>query len=621
MRKLFASSKRHDCFTSPKDKLAYQPITDPNGIRLVHILPGSRLSAVKCELQQVALGPETPEYVALSYCWGDAKQKTWVNCDGQGLTLTQDFLNALRNFRHKENIMTFWIDQICINQENLDERSSQVQHMKEIYTNATQVYIWLGEEADRSEVALKLILRILKSAAPPKESAEVPARELGFPLFNAKEWRALSALLFRPWFGRMWIIQEAIPNPNALMFCGQHSVSLGDFFMCIERLVENDMWSYVQNYEKFAMTRLVSSRTGYLMKIKKQYLQKKSLALLDILRYSRPFESTDPRDKIYALLGLCSESLIIQPDYSKDVIEVYRELAVSFLFPSSIKRPALRLYEYSFTELLQEAERQTNVFALPSWVPDWKGRDNFALSSKTLNMGYRAAGNSKAEVTLTKNANEIAISGKLCDSVRLMSSSAHNPIAQHAAQPMKNNATMEQAGFVQRVPLAFWIYETSAMAANCGRYPDPGSLDIAYRQTLIGNAASDSNNDYAKYYWDFRQFLTKLCPNGVVNGAPFPVLKLILGQHYENFHWFENALVNVADDRRFFTTVSGYMGLGPPGMRTGDKICIFLGVEVPWVVRRDGEKYTLVGECYVHGIMDGEVIRAEYLKTRHIIIK
>ena len=73
--------------------------------------------------------------------------------------------------------------------------------------------------------------------------------------------------------------------------------------------------------------------------------------------------------------------------------------------------------------------------------------------------------------------------------------------------------------------------------------------------------------------------------------------------------------------RRFFTTMGGHMGIGPPHMRPGDMICVFLGGSVPRVVRQEDHEHTLVGECYMHGIMDGELMQTTHLPVQDIIVK
>lgn len=123
------------------------------------------------------------------------------------------------------------------------------------------------------------------------------------------------------------------------------------------------------------------------------------------------------------------------------------------------------------------------------------------------------------------------------------------------------------------------------------------------------------------YYNQFRHFLTIICPGGVINTAGFSRLSPMLLPLQIGFLAFWETMINVAEGRRFFATLGGYMGLGPPGMRPGDLTCVFLGGPVPWVIRQEGKEYVLIGECYVHGCMNGEVIITEHLPVQDIVLK
>ena len=131
------------------------------------------------------------------------------------------------------------------------------------------------------------------------------------------------------------------------------------------------------------------------------------------------------------------------------------------------------------------------------------------------------------------------------------------------------------------------INESSFIAAGCPRY-----RDAAFGPTLIGNRVVkhgtdpligqeiEENIDYPLRYWHFRQFLYKVCPNGVVNGAGNPQLQYILGQYMKSHAMFEKDYVAISQGRRFFTSLDGYIGISPPNMRPDDSICVFLGGNV-----------------------------------------
>ncbi|MCJ1460505.1 hypothetical protein MMC28_010887 [Mycoblastus sanguinarius] len=238
----------------------------------------------------------------------------------------------------------------------------------------------------------------------------------------------------------------------------------------------------------------------------------------------------------------------------------------------------------------------------------------------------------------TADPNKICISGKICDTIYLTSSIAPvttiDGIDPKITKQRRSRDRDQEMRIYSLVRLSHWISESSSITANCVRYPDDGSRETAYWRTLVGNAGQligDSHDDreeirisddYALHFWHFRQFLTKLCPGGVVNGAPLhQLLNYILAPHAHGFANFEEVYFHVAPCRRFFTTIGGYMGLGHPRMQPGDKVCVFMGGAVPWVIRQEGEEYVLIGECYVHGLMDGEAMRTERLPVQDLVIK
>lgn len=612
---------------SPDEKFLYQPLTRPDEIRLVKILPGSRTSPIRCELHSAILGPYAPKYVALSYCWGNATHKTWVSCNGQRLGLTKDLLNALRRLRRKDENEMLWIDQICINQEDLEERSSQVQLMRMIYKSAANVIIWLGDEADESSTAIKLIPRV-SNDVPTSGRNPDGVRRGEIRSGTQREWRALKALLSRPWFGRMWILQELGVASSATIVCGNKSISWQEVSDLIDHMHNTGLWLILFGSSGYRWSVTAQGRLKSLLLIRNEISNHGTISSVSALWASRNFDATDPRDKIYALIGLCDrDGHFAQPDYSKDVRDVYRETALSFLFPQDAKLSAgssLRSQEHPVMGFICEAERTENKYKLPSWVPDWRARPYESLWEMIPKNGYKAAGTSKTRIASTDDPNQISLAAKIGDVVHLVSSIA--PGAEDNPDPSQRD------DLSNRVPQSFWINESSSLAASCQRYQDAASRDRAFGSTLIGNKAVENvtyyhtqqveeKMDYALFYWHFRQFLFKLCPNGVVNGAGNPQLRQILSQHMEGYKSFEGAYRQMTEGRRFFTTLGGYMGIGPPGMRPDDSICVFLGGNVPWVVRREGHEYTLVGECYVHGIMDGEFMETVHLPVQDIIVR
>ncbi|KAF2264100.1 hypothetical protein CC78DRAFT_464340, partial [Lojkania enalia] len=132
----------------------YAPLLESQ-IRLLTILPGSLYQDLECRLSHVdhdqtsSKGQKNanPSYKALSYVWGDPKAVSWIILDDVLVGVTKDLHHALRHLRHASEPRQFWVDALCINQNDVLEKTEQIKKMKQIYSQADQVIMWLGEAA------------------------------------------------------------------------------------------------------------------------------------------------------------------------------------------------------------------------------------------------------------------------------------------------------------------------------------------------------------------------------------------------------------------------------------------------------------------------------------------
>lgn len=115
-------------------------------IRVLHLECGSGPALLQCILHRVSLrSVPAPTYEALSYTWGDENDRREIAVNGYIVDVTFNLYSALCRLRHEKNTRVLWIDALCINQTDLDERSQQVQLMKNLYTMCDQTVIWIGE--------------------------------------------------------------------------------------------------------------------------------------------------------------------------------------------------------------------------------------------------------------------------------------------------------------------------------------------------------------------------------------------------------------------------------------------------------------------------------------------
>ncbi|KAH7033577.1 heterokaryon incompatibility protein-domain-containing protein [Microdochium trichocladiopsis] len=138
----------------------YQPLNRDNGdIRLLHLLPAKDdTSPIRCRLKHAPLeNQNTTVYEALSYTWGSSERTASIHVEDREFRVTHNLAQALKALRQPESTRTLWIDAICINQEDNEERAAEVLRMLRIYQNATGVVVWLGPGSDSSKIAVQHI--------------------------------------------------------------------------------------------------------------------------------------------------------------------------------------------------------------------------------------------------------------------------------------------------------------------------------------------------------------------------------------------------------------------------------------------------------------------------------
>ena len=145
----------------------YQPITNPNSIRILKLAPSDGTTTLRCTLEEVSLD-STPQYKALSYTWGTQASSKHMYYDGKILLVTENCEEILLHLRSATETVVLWIDAICINQRSEAERTQQIQLMGDIYKKAYQVLIWLGKQTKECELAFEYLCGVAERGYNPK---------------------------------------------------------------------------------------------------------------------------------------------------------------------------------------------------------------------------------------------------------------------------------------------------------------------------------------------------------------------------------------------------------------------------------------------------------------------
>ncbi|KAF5964064.1 heterokaryon incompatibility protein [Fusarium bulbicola] len=310
------------------DRFQYEPFDlETAGFRLVRLEKGVQ-SQLRCHLWQAYLNDnDIIPYEALSYSWGSQNTPREIMVDGKILSITESLYEALWYLRRPDEDRMLWVDALSIDQNNIKERGHQVNRMGEIYEKADRVIIWLGYVGGNA-VKLKSGIDMLEKKLPSHALSQWSREDIrwkqtwkevetGLGVFCQEELMdGLRAFMEKPWFSRVWVLQEVANAKRATVKC-----NLGEMSTKIFALLP-----YLTDVE-------VSQQCQYVLDIMPGEMRQsswwnKSRNLCHLLWKFRGCQATDPRDRVYALLGMATDiqESGIRADYAKEEQVVLQEL-------------------------------------------------------------------------------------------------------------------------------------------------------------------------------------------------------------------------------------------------------------------------------------------------------
>lgn len=287
-------------------------------IRLFELYPSTSASKIRGSFHYVELSAH--EYIALSYTWGDDTPCREIEVNGKKISVLENlwWFLSLQSISISDPKF-FWIDGICINQSDVEERNHQVGFMTQIYTNASAVYIWLGCESDNSDLAMEYMIR--------QASKKLEKKGMGFrPLWSKQEGRALAELCERPYWRRMWIIQEVISAKKIVALCGTKSFHWECFLKLYQKLkvLESTHWLA---HHAFALAVFQSSASVIIwQRAYWRHPDTPKPSLKTLISIFSGWQCKDLRDKVYALVGMASPETAVIPDYSRSTLQICQDI-------------------------------------------------------------------------------------------------------------------------------------------------------------------------------------------------------------------------------------------------------------------------------------------------------
>ncbi|KAF7557461.1 hypothetical protein G7Z17_g674 [Cylindrodendrum hubeiense] len=351
---------------------SYKPLDlATDAIRLVYLFKGFVTDPIRCELFETWLHEvEGVPYEALSYAWGGTWRPEEITLNGCTAKVTENLHTALQHLRSEHRDRVLWVDAICIDQDNEKERGHQVGQMKNIYANAEQVIIWLG----RSNGSINLLMdsmnqvhsKAISTGQNWRQSSE--CWQIAWPIvqhqlggthhteLNAQVGEAFQQLLRRPWFRRVWVIQEVASARAASIMCGWKTISTRTFTQ-IPPLLKITPDAHTQA--------VLDVMPGFLRKSTWWSHRHDLSVLLEKFYHS---EANDPRDKVYALLGISSDACkngVFQPNYERATHEVIQDTMSFLLFGNQTTLEGCELPQWTLSQLLEKMD--ILVYELLKW--------------------------------------------------------------------------------------------------------------------------------------------------------------------------------------------------------------------------------------------------------------
>ncbi|KAI1805391.1 heterokaryon incompatibility protein-domain-containing protein [Daldinia bambusicola] len=563
---------------------------DGSQIRLVTVHPGETTESVKCTVENFPFveNSDSHSYEALSYVWGDATNSTFISLNGTSFQVTRNLESALRGLRLQDRKRIVWIDALCINQADIQERNQEVRRMGNIYSQAEHVVVWLGPDTTiQGECVADKTINLLNSLADASpQDPEAAATVMIKAADGLYSVQLIHKFFYQPWFNRVWILQEIVLAKTATIIYGDRQIGWDRILEAMDALRRLQLGQHTHIWRLSGAARADSVRTCWLRVRNARSEEKPSrsihLELADLLWQTRFFGKSEPRDRLYGILGLLkfdvSNEKLLEVDYKKPVADVFRDLAI-FMFKGGMLSHAL----CSVVDSMKD---------LPSWASTWtselEGNGASRVSPGLLTYmqihelkGLRPPPNPPH---FSNDPRQITIRGHV-----------FTPGIQHTGKSFKPHeskmSTYDESISLCHARLIEW--EDEMQRQECSRviFKTRDERRKAWKYALLhelpGGEVETINN------YDLLTNRNGRVPR--VKDGPLIVRAMV------DLH---SKLGAYCDFRKPFITASGLMGSTGANreVQIGDRVCLFVGSAVPYILRPVSPSrglYKFISCCWV----------------------
>ncbi|KAK3647056.1 hypothetical protein LTR56_008222 [Elasticomyces elasticus] len=544
---------------------AYQPL-DPaqKQIRLLELEPGGYHDPLLARLLLVSLD-DMPVYNTISYLWGDPSKTSKLLISGTRLSVPVNTALALRRMRLDDTVRVVWIDAVCINQKDIHERGQQVSIMGDIYRRSVGNLIHLTDDQVMGERAIRLASQIDKEARAEtnewKEFHSMARTKDGNGKISFREQRqdldyeALWFLMRIPWFRWLEYTAQLANTSGVIESSGRN---------CLRILAS---WAdpVLDGY--------------HFLKASREYFH-------ILLANARAFERSEPRDGVFAVLGILEEPIGIVPDYTKSVQALSQETT------------RLVLQKVNHLSALDTIKHEEDLGNGCSWAYPLDRLDDPAVQPYPHITSGLAASRGLAPPTKldedSGDADTIVLEGFKTDNVF-----STTPVC--TADTFDGHFSFRHWLYHAAIKLGDHIETERETLAKLAEAITEGHLregDLATVEDM------DAVTAYLSALMRSQGMLEPTTMDQEYNQSLYDLYNEV-GSHcdFTYVRW-----------RLLFRTTSGRIGLGPKVARLGDIVVVVRGGDYPSLLRSLGEEYQYIGAAYMHDIMRGEAVAEAQVK-------
>jgi hypothetical protein len=513
------------------------------------------------------------QFEAISYTWGNGIRDQTIICGGCMVKITSNLARVLRRLRSPDRPLKLWADSICINQENCEEKEHQVGLMGKIYRKAERVRLYIGPDDDHQGPGASSLLdevghmvQSIWATLDPSLWDQFPHPDADDPIMIDPRWQCLHKLLAESWFDRGWVVQEAA-------LARQARVVWGDYTFEWDSLMRVAVWlstrgAYISNRWEFSEVLINAHIHVYLedhLEFGRQFYDEESWGTPSILRTldaARELELGDPRDRIYAFMGLPQgpgKDIAPQPNYHDSYLDTYREFAKEYL--ECTKTPEILDYVY---------HRDDSHTSAPSWVPRWdiSSRSLSLKSGATSLMGSRTG---DVVVPVLIDDSTLRVRGVLIDTVHYVSDQF---VWETCTPDFVRSVWNSVRACSVHDPYTEWgVFESS-------------QLD-AFLSVLSGGSSAGLHAEFrqaeASFTLEAQLEYTSASDENCSDDVETP--------EGDNTNLYYNHIRSATHHHKLILTERGYMGLAPTSVQVGDSCGIVFGCKSPAILRRATQEH------------------------------